>query len=64
MADYQKAEWQRNSDIIHEYNKQYNKTLTPEQKAQKFLKQRERYAYGLRGTARLQEMLKLFIEKE
>ena len=40
----QKAEWKRNSVSHHEYNKQYNKTLTPEQKAQRLLKQRERYA--------------------
>lgn len=40
----QRAEWKRNSVSHHEYNKQYNKTLTPEQKAQRLLKQRERYA--------------------
>ena len=58
------AEWKRNSISHHEYNKKYSKNLTDEQKEQKLLKQRERYANQTREqkdarNAKLREKAKL-----
>jgi glutamate synthase domain-containing protein 2 len=57
-------EWKRNSVSHHEYNRNYNKNMTEEQKAQKLLKQRERYSNQTREqkdarNAKLKERAKL-----